>query len=216
MGSGTPGRAASTTTTTRRPFSSAAEAIVARVPEADFWSDPRPFSSLVHSVHLDAESRGTSFLRILQQVPSPCHTLLADVCTPVRGTHQRGQNRLLKKCSLGSRPVMPGPSLPAQRRLGAFRRQGGPWTPGTHRGPRGHQSLHHGVPSRKGVLGIIDAAYREMWFWGACGAGVPGEPSSKPLPSCGLEGPAQLSWALLCLGLGPSHVWVQTGQNRVP
>lgn len=87
-----------------------------------------------------------------RQVPLPCHTLLADICTPIRGTHHHGQDRLLKKCSLGSRLVMPGPSLPAQRRLGAFRRQGGPWTPGTHRGPRGRQSWHRGVPSRKGVL----------------------------------------------------------------
>ena len=79
MGSGTPGRAASTATTTRRPFSSAAEAIVARAPEADIWSGPRPFSSLVHSVHLDAESRGTYFLPILRPV-TPCLQTSALLC----------------------------------------------------------------------------------------------------------------------------------------
>ena len=71
-------------------------------------------------------------------------------------------------------------------------------------------------PAGRGSCESADVACREMWFLGACGAGVSGEASSKPLPPCGPGGPAQLSWALLCLGPGPSHVWVQTGQNRVP
>lgn len=71
-------------------------------------------------------------------------------------------------------------------------------------------------PAGRGSWESADVTCREMWFVADCRAGVPGEPSSKPLPPCGPGGPAQLSQALLCLGLGTSRVWVQTGQNGVP
>lgn len=144
-------------------------------------------------------------MNLLHLLHCHCHTLVSDTCSS-QCLESSSEDLVgwFTKCSLRIRHIMPGSSLPAERRLGAVGRQGGPQTPlsGTHRGPQGHQSWHHGVPSRKGPLEISGCDLRGDVACGGLRGWDPGEPSSTALPLCGPGRTTQLSWALLCLRAG--------------